>query len=278
MLCALWSAPVWAQEPAGPEQAAPEALPAPDVPLNKDERRLFRGHEQTPMERAVQLRAGAQFMGLFKSKQGQPGTYASFGLRYRGDKLYLDMHLPALFGAMDYGQLLLQRDLIGRQGAFDIFRAINSPPQYSFLEAGHVRVGQIFSHGAPWGFAAGVAVFADFVVFDALFADELPQGDSDFEDFLSSDPFVVGPGGFIALTRRDEGLLIDWAFEAGRDLMNFGSYAPVAGWIISTDLEVQPQLSEDWAGFLRVRTSYYSHLPGRYPFTALLALGVSVRL
>jgi hypothetical protein len=263
-------APIIAQE--RPARAAPT-----DVPLNEEEREKFKGFERVPRARALQLRAGVQVMGLFKSQQGSPGIYPTIGLRYRGDDLYLDIHAPMAFGALDAGQFFIQRDLIGRGDAFDIFRALNSPPQYSYLEAGHVRIGKNFGRSGDWSFAAGLALFADFVVFDALFTDELPEADDDFTDFLSSDPFVVGPGGFISLGRQWDGLQLDWVLEIGRDLINFGSYVPVEGWVISTDVEVVTQLSEDWAAFLRVRSSMYTHLPGRYPISAVMTLGANVQ-
>jgi hypothetical protein len=49
------------------------------------------------------------------------------------------------------------------------------------------------------------------------------------------------------------------------------------GWVISTDVEVVTQLSEDWAAFLRVRSSMYTHLPGRYPISAVMTLGANVQ-
>jgi hypothetical protein len=274
MIVLVWM--VWGGVASG-QDAAP--FEAPPVPMNKEEHRLFRGHEETPYERSWQLRAGMQVMGLFKSGQGQPGIYPSIGFRYRGEGAFVDLHLPGGFGLMDAGQYFLQRELLERERAFDFFRLLNAPPQYSFLEVAHVRLGQIFSRPEDgWGFSAGAVIVADFVVFDALFAEEPPQADGEFEDFLSSDPFVVGPGGFIALSRQWEATGVDWVLEASRDLVNFGSYSPLAGWVIGTELDVKPQLGERVSGFVRVRVSYYSHLPGRYPFTTALTLGVNVGL
>ena len=123
-------------------------------------------------------RAFTSFHGMFSSSQGRPLLYPDLGARWRDDDVYLDVHLPALFGLLDAGQFFLRRDVLETPSPSNLFQSVNEPQHWVYAEIAHLRLGvstpytlfedeQEGDSGVPLRVSVGGLGFADWAVLEA---------------------------------------------------------------------------------------------------------------
>ncbi|MEM1348454.1 MAG: hypothetical protein AAGI01_07870, partial [Myxococcota bacterium] len=200
-------------------------------PLSPEEKAfLERGRDRRMSERFA-IRFGPAFNAMLGSGQGRPFTYPYIGGRYKTETTYIDLHLTGLFGALDAAQYFTQEALIQNPRAFNLFQTLNEPQHYAFFEALHVRAGRTFVANrkkitqrtespdpeaisqripAPLYVSVGAVGIADFVLFDlALLDPSTNLEDINLSEIITSDPVVVGAGGFVAVGRKSERVAVD---------------------------------------------------------------------
>ncbi len=217
--------------------------------------------EPPPRDRLA-VRIGFLTSGLVDSRQGKPFVYLDTGLRYKAGFVYFDLRLPILVAGFDFLFFTLQQGL-GVNEPFNLFESLNEPIQYSaFLEPIHLRIGQTFELAAPASnplrFTAGIFGIADFVFFDLTLGNQNPEEFEGPQDGVT-DPLVVVPGGFVAISGDAPSSEWDFAVGVGPDVLTFPDFAATNGFAIYGDLEVQIDLLDDIGTYIRVRTSMYTH-------------------
>ena len=251
-LTLLWSAPSWAQVPEEPELPKEDTtkktkktkIDITAVPLTKKEKRLIKPHlDDKSLNESLGWRFGAMFNGFFGSQQGRPLIYPYMGWRYKTNGFYLDIHAPGLLGGLDYLQYLLQQQVTN--DPLNLFLTLNSPAQFVFIEAMHVRAGPIFNlrlfkskenKGFPITVAVGLSAIADFVIFEATLLGRKFESQDDLNDNVSIDPFVVGLGGFGSLLWKNRHVTVELTAELNRDMINIDSvYLPQPGWVLGLE-------------------------------------------
>lgn len=291
MLCCATTA--WAQTPEEPEplpktpkatKQPPTTLKPPQkVPLTKKEKKLLKPHiDKSPLDQSLGWRFGPTLNGFFGSQQGRPLVYPYIGWRYKTDGLYLDIHAPGVFGALDFLQNTLQKGIFN--DPFNLFLTLNEAGQFVFVEAAHVRVGPLYNlrlfkdadnPGIPLTIAVGVVGIADWVIFDAVFLGRKFEDIDDLNDYISIDPIVIGAGGFVSMMWKSKHVTVDLALEVGRDFVDLASvYIPQSGWILSADLDVHINILQNMGMYFRTRPSIYTHLPEDNVYTMSLSTGV----
>lgn len=228
------------------------------------------------------LRAGFLGSGLFDSGQGRPFVYLDTGLRYKAELFYIDLRLPALIGGLDYAQFLLQ-GAIGVPRPFNLFEGLNEAVHYgAYLEAAHVKIGQTFTL-YPWPtdplrLTVGVFTLAELVFFDLPLANDIEAAGFDSIDVAGArDPFVVAPGGFVALGGDAPSSEYDIALGVGSDVYRNDNYEPASGLVLYADADVQIDVLEDLGIELRTRLSTYTHTK-ELVFALVTSFGVVFRL
>lgn len=220
------------------------------------------------------LRVSIGLHGLAGSKQGRPLIYPDISARYKADRLYLDMRLPALLGGIDYGLFLLQRDVIKTNNAFMLFQVMNKVAQYVQGEAGLLRIGQTWSVlpgkppeeedmedlRKPLLLSAGVAAIGDWAVMEArLLSEPLPE-EASIQDLIITDPIVLGVGVFGAVAARRDRVYAELALMVARDLFQWDAYGRSSGFMFSPDAEVIVMLADQFGLYFRTRLTLYTHV------------------
>lgn len=236
------------------------------------------------------LRVSLGLHGLAGSKQGRPLIYPDISARYKSQKLYLDMRLPALLGGVDYGLFLLQRDVITTNNAFMLFQVMNKVPQYVQGEAGMLRVGQTWSvlpgeppsrsdledRRQPLLLSAGIAAIGDWAVMEArLLSEPLPE-EASIQDLIVTDPIVLGVGLFGSVAARRDRFYGELALMVARDLFQWDAYGPSSGLLISPDAEVIVMLADQFGLYFRARLTLYTHVKDPRAFSIQSHPGVIV--
>lgn len=271
---ALWwaltlSIPVFVSAIAAPVQAQPvgEALPQLEEPR--------------PPRDSLAIRIGFVSSGLFSSGQGRPFFYLDTGLRYKSDQFYIDLKLPAFVAGLDWALYQLQ-EMLGVGTPFNLFEASNEPIHYgAYLEPAHLRLGQTFAIGDPDGaglrLTGGVFMLADFVFFDLALFNRDPESFESIEDPEAHDPFVVAPGGFVAIGGDLPLTAWDFALGIGPDIYQDDAYVPAGGVVVYGDLEVQIDPLRDIGAYIRTRFSTYTHT-SPVVWTMIASYGFALRL
>lgn len=230
---------------------------------------------------AFAIRLGFLSSWLFNSNQGRPFFYLDAGLRYKTDDYYVDLKLPAFVAGLDWVSNQVQ-GLLGINQPFNLFEAANDPIHYAaFLEPGHLRLGQTFlTHlpgGAPLRLTGGIFALVDFVFFDLALFNRDPEDFDDVSDPDANDPFVLAPGGFVAV--GGDAPLSEWdlALGVGPDVYQDDNYVPNNGLVLFADLELEIDPLEDIGGYIRTRFSTYTHT-SPVVFTMTFNFGVALRL
>ena len=207
--------------------------------------------------------------------------YFDFGLRYKTSEHYIDLRIPAFVAGIDLLSHQFQT-LIGVNNPFNVFEWANEPIHYAaFLEPGHVRLGQtystVFPGGAPLRLTGGVFTLIDFVFFDLAIANLDPEEFQDIHDPSATDPFVLAPGGFIAI--GGDAPLSEWDFAVGvgPDVYQDDNYVPSNGIVIYGDLEVQIDPLKKMGAYVRTRVSTYTH-ETQLLWTIVASYGVALSL
>ena len=204
------------------------------------------------------------------SGQGRPFIYPCVSLRAKSETLYLDLHLPAFVALFDALQYWLMSDLIGAPSAFNLFQTLNGQAQLIYVEPLHLRLGQrIWSNGSL-RLSGGVALVADVVVFDVI---QLGAGleEGELNSSINSDPLVLGPGGFLALSGAAGPASWEFSLEVAYDIYAIEQYEPVSGFALSAEGDVQVQITDLFGMFLRPRVAAYTHV-------ASMTYGVALNL
>ena len=250
-------------EPAAPYETIPEAQPDPD-----------------PRD-TFSLRLGFLHSALFGSNQGRPFFYLDFGLRYKTDQHYIDVRAPAFVAGLDFLSFQFQ-GLLGVQSPFNLFEAANDPIQYAaFLEPANVRLGQtystVFPGGEPLRLTGGIFMLVDFVFFQLALVNQDPEEFRDVNDPTATDPFVVAPGGFVAI--GGDAPLSEWDFALGLgpDIYQDDNYVDANGFVIFGDLEVQIDPLDFMGAYIRTRVSTYTHAE-KLVWTVVANYGVALSL
>lgn len=233
--------------------------------------------ERTPTRDSFAIRVGAISSGLFDSNQGRPFFYLDTGLRYKTDRFYIDLKLPAFVAGLDWASFQLQ-GLLGINEPFNLFEAANDPIQYAaYLEPAHVRLGQTWPLGdGSYRISAGFFTLVDFVFFDlALFNRDPEEFSIDAPD--ANDPFVLAPGGFVSIGGDLPLSEWDFAIGVGPDVYQNEDYVPTNGVVIYGDIEVEIDPLRDIGAYIRTRLSTYTHT-SKLVWTMIASYGFALRL
>lgn len=236
---------------------------------------------EVPPRDTFSLRLGFLHSALFSSNQGRPFFYLDFGLRYKTDQHYIDLKAPAFIAGLDFLSYQLQ-SLLGVNSPFNLFETANEPIQYAaFLEPAHVRLGQTFltqwPGGAPLRITGGIFTLFDFVFFNLALVNQDPEEFRDLNDPSAIDPYVLAPGGFIAIGGDAPISEWDFALGIGPDIFQDDAYVPANGLVIYGDLEVQIDPLDSLGAYIRTRVSTYTH-PDKLVWTIIASYGVSLSL
>lgn len=271
------------------QQGSEPSAPRVEALTEQERAELARYQARPELADALSWRVGPSLHTLNDSLQGRPLVYPALGARYKKPgAIYVDVHLPALFGLFDGLQYVLQRDVIERSEPFNVFQTLNQPRQYVFAELGHARVGQSWAMrlgedpergraGVPLRLTAGLAGVADWAILEATRLQQAIEEAGELNDLIQRDPLILGPALFGAVGLRRGPVDADLALELGRDLLDWDSYQRSAGWVISADLDVHVTVIDDLGLYLRARLATYTHLPGRLAWTLSVSPGISFR-
>lgn len=274
-----------AQDTGSPTRSAPRVEEKPEA-LTDEERAHLSEFERPALKDGLAMRVGFSFHNMFGSHQGRPLIYPHFGVRLKSDKLYIDAHLPALIGGLDYLQYKFQERILGTDTEFNLFGALNQPMHYVFFEVGHVRIGSTKELlpgrlnnklKSALKLSGGVVGFADFVVFEARSSSETIEDGEALENLLTRDPGVLGAGLFGSIGSSKNNFSYDLAVEVGRDLWAWQAYEPNPGWMLSADVDLQFDIVENLGGFIRTRATYYTHGSRPRVFGTNTATGITFR-
>lgn len=250
------------------------AQPAPTAPPEEVVARR-------PPRESLAIRIGVVNSGLFNSNQGRPFFYLDTGLRYKSDAFYIDFKAPAFVAGLDWAFHQVQ-ELFGVQNAFNLFEAANDPVHYAaYLEPIHLRLGQSFPLGPPdrpqMRLTGGVFMLGDFVFFDLALYNRDPEEFESIEDPQAHDPFVIAPGGFVAIGGDLPITAWDLALGIGPDIYQDDAYVPTGGVVLYADLEVQIDPLRDVGAYIRTRVSTYTHT-SPIVWTMIASYGFALRL
>ena len=227
------------------------------------------------------------FHGMFSSSQGRPLIYPDLGARWRDDGVYLDLHLPALFGLLDAGQFFLRRDVLDTPSPSNLFQSVNEPRHWVYAEIAHLRLGVSTAYTlfedddegdtVPLRLSLGGVGFANWAVLEAAgLAEALENGDA-INELIESDPLIIGLGGFVAVGGVSGRAGWDVALELGRDMVEWDSYVPSTGWVIALDGDVGVEIFENFGMGIRARWAVLTHRDDRLVYVMNVSTGALFR-